>query len=230
MALARGSHQGCRPAAESPQSLRLYRHRLAGRSPGRRRGHPYRRVAQGDRLGQGKPDRRRARGAADPLDLRGRGEIRRTRDPARPSLRRDHSRPAEIRPRPKRRGLGYLHRFAENARRLSPAPLRPTAIPYPHRLLDPRILLRHRRACRRMPRRPRRRPRIGASWFCASKAAGAPCRRRCSAGGRHMARPLPQRPARFEKSPASPIRWSRRSVAWRWPRTARRAACSSPRG
>ena len=48
-----------RPAAEGAQPLRLYRRRLAGRGAGRRRGHPCRRLEEGDRLGAREPDARR---------------------------------------------------------------------------------------------------------------------------------------------------------------------------
>ena len=66
-------------SGEDPQSLRLHRHRFADCGQGRSRGHPYRRLEEGDRLGAREPGPWRSRRAADPLDLRGRPEIRRAR-------------------------------------------------------------------------------------------------------------------------------------------------------
>ena len=101
-----------RPAREGPQPLRLHRHRLADRGPGRRRGHPHRCVEEGDRLGAREPGARRTSATADPLDLRRRDEIRRARGAARQPLRRHHPRPAEVRARAEGRGVGHLHRPA----------------------------------------------------------------------------------------------------------------------
>ena len=125
--------------ALAPQPLRLYRSRLAGRGRGRRRGHAYRCLEEGDRLGAREPGAVEARRQADPLDFGRRTEIRRARGPARAALRRHPARPAEIRPRAEGRGVGALSESSRDAEAL-PRAVEARRIPDPDRLRDPRVV------------------------------------------------------------------------------------------
>ena len=82
-----------------PQPLRLHGCRLADRRPRRGRGDARRRLQAGDRLGQAEPGRLQARRGADPLDPRGRAQVRGARGAARQDLSPDPHRPAEVRAR-----------------------------------------------------------------------------------------------------------------------------------
>ena len=64
-----GADRGGGAAGQGAQPVRLYRRCLAGGGARRRRGHPCRRLEEGDRLGARKPGAGRARRQADPLDL-----------------------------------------------------------------------------------------------------------------------------------------------------------------
>ena len=81
---------------------------LAGGGARRRRGHPCRRLQEGDRLGAREPGDGRPCRQADPLDLRGRHEICRTRGAPRQPLRHHPVRPAGLRARPQGRGLAVV--------------------------------------------------------------------------------------------------------------------------
>ena len=129
---------------------------------GRRRGHPCRCLEEGDRLGAREPGAGRPRRPADPLDLRGRHEIRRARGAARQPLRRHHPRPAEIRARAEGRGLGPLRRPAQMMRACRGAAQRtmPLFLCSPPIRSAPRSSSIHELAAR-MPGRRAAAPRIG---------------------------------------------------------------------
>ena len=73
------AHRQGRPATACPQPVRLYGRRLAGRGGRRRACNACRRLEEGDHLGAREPGTGETFRPADPLDLRGRPEIRAAR-------------------------------------------------------------------------------------------------------------------------------------------------------
>ncbi len=145
-------------AGQGAEPVRLYRACLAGRGARRRGGHPCRRLEEGDRLGTREPGDGRPRRQADPLDLRGRHEIRRARGAARQPLRHHPVRPAGLWARPQGRGLAAVRGSAGTDRHLPRDPDAEAARRGAHRLFDPGVILRNPRAdARHLCRHGRRR-------------------------------------------------------------------------
>ena len=94
--------------AARAQPVRLHGRRLPDRGQRRRRGDPRRCLQAGDRLGQAEPGGLQARRGADPLDPGGCAQVRGPRGAARQELSRDPGRPAEVRARARRRGVGRV--------------------------------------------------------------------------------------------------------------------------
>ena len=84
----------------------------------------------------------RPRRQADPLDLRGRDEIRRARGAPRQPLRHHPVRPAGLWPRAEGRGLAAVRGPAGAGRHLPRDPVAEAARRGAHRLFDPRLVLR----------------------------------------------------------------------------------------
>ena len=100
------------------------------------------------------------------------------------ALRRHHARPAQVRPRARRRGVAAGGESAPLARRLPQAARRRQPLPGAHRLCGAHVGAGDRRAGEADARRPRRHGRDAARWRCARKRAGCSCRPRSSRAGR----------------------------------------------
>ncbi len=120
--------------------------------------------------------------AADPLDLRRRGEIRRARGSGAATATTGSSSTRRNSAAGRRARSGTSSPTSRACSRACVgAALGDAAVSDPHRLLDPRLLPVDPRARRRVPGRPRRPPRVGRAGAAARRAAGGSCRRRCSA-------------------------------------------------
>ena len=170
-------------AGQGAQPVRLYRPCLAGGGARRRRGHPCRRLEEGDRLGAREPGDGRAWRQADPLDLRGRDEIRRARGAARQPLRHHPVRPAGLWPRAEGRGLAVVRGPAGADRHLPRDPDAEAAGRGADRLFDPGLVLRHPCADARHLRRHGRHGRNRANWSSAKSRPAGRCRPRCFRAG-----------------------------------------------
>ena len=109
---------------ETPRVLnliRLHRRGLADRRQSRGGGDARRCFEEGNPMGQGKPGSLEARCCQDPLADRRCGEVCGPRGAARQDLSHDPRRSSEVRPRARRRGVGFVREPAGSARRSVPS-------------------------------------------------------------------------------------------------------------
>ena len=149
-----------RTAAQGAEPVRLYRRRLAGGGGRRRRGHPCRRLEEGDRLGAREPGAGRA----------GKAPIRWICDDAMKFILREERRgnrydiiltdPPKFGRGPNWRGLAAVRPPAAHARRLPRTAVAGGDRPRADRLFDPRQLLFDPRTDARNHARRRRNGRI----------------------------------------------------------------------
>ena len=125
---------GRRTAAQDPESVRLHRSGEPGLRRRRRPGHPCRCFPQGHRLGPGQRCPVGARGSPDPLDLRGRPQVRPARAAPGREIRRHHPRPAQVWSGTGRRGLAAVRGSPQPRRHLRRPPQPRPRLPAAQRL------------------------------------------------------------------------------------------------
>ena len=189
--------RGGTPAGQGAEPLRLYRARLAGRGQGRRGGHPYRRLEEGDRLGAREPGRWQSS-----ADL----PIRWICEDAKKFVEREMRRgnrydgiildPPKFGRGPNGEVVGHLPRPAGDDAELRQSPRRRRR----SSSSSPPTRSAHRSWRSTNSRRSAWPARADcsnrANWCSANRAAGGRCRHRCSAGGRAWMSGEPPRPGR----------------------------------